>query len=84
LAFGYICKKISLEGCAGFGFTGKILPVCFPASGVRLSQVAQLAFGVARITSKSRKKAAQNTQKAQKTEHKNVGLYAQKTAHSAY
>jgi hypothetical protein len=39
LAFSFI-------GCAGF--TGKILPVCFPAfmlSGVRSSQVARLASG---------------------------------------
>jgi hypothetical protein len=61
--------KISFIGCAGFGFTGKILLVCFPAfmlSGVRSSQVARLAFGVARITSKSRKKAAQKRQKSAK------------------
>ena len=53
-------------------------------SCVRRPRFARHAFGVARITSKSREKAAQKRQKATKTEHKNVGLYAQKTPHSAY
>ena len=81
LAFGFRCKKSTLEGCAGFGFTGKILPVCFLASCVRRSQVCPSCV---QITQKAGKKAAQKRQKATKTEHKNVGLYAQKTPHSAY
>jgi hypothetical protein len=80
----YHIKKISFIGYAGFGFTGKILLVCFPAflrPAFGCPRVARPAFG---SRQKSRKKQLKNTQKTSKTEHKNVGLYAQKTAHSAY
>lgn len=76
LAFGFSCKKSALEGCAGFKkrfifYTGKI----FLRSCVRRSQGCPSCV---QITQKAGKKAAQKRQKATKTEHKNVGLYAQK------
>ena len=76
----YQVEKSAWKVCAGFGFTGKILPVCFPASCVRAFDFPR----VARPAFRSRKKQGKGSSKTPKTEHKNVGLYAQKTPQSAY
>jgi hypothetical protein len=69
--------KISFRGCAGFKNY---------ASSFTLVKFCRFAFLRPAFGSRQKagKKQLKNTQKAPKTEHKNVGLYAQKTAHSAY
>ena len=62
--------KISLEGCAGFGFTGKILLVCFPAflrPAFARPRFARPAFG---SRQKQEKRQLKNTQKAPKKRQK--------------
>jgi hypothetical protein len=55
---------------------------CFPAFG--RPRLPGWRSGLLGSRQKAGKRQLKNAKKAPKTEHKNVGLYAQKTAHSAY
>jgi hypothetical protein len=89
---GFFCVRSSVKSQLGrlrriqkLSFTGKILPVCFPAFlRPAFPGLPVLRSGLLGSRKKQEKASSKNAKKAPKTEHKNVGLYAQKTPHSAY